>query len=146
MKSHGASGFTQREHLSLPMLSLAGRDEEQTKVLRWLRDSPQQLSVQAEAPDEALAFLYASISPLPEEHKLFYWSKCVVVDNATTARQLAGLGTPLIIVLTISEPGIAQSLVNNGHHVYAIYGSDVSHLSGHSIRLPRPWRLELKIA
>ncbi|ELH4153607.1 helix-turn-helix transcriptional regulator [Salmonella enterica] len=129
-----------------PDVILAGRDEEQTKVLRWLRDSPQQLSVQAEAPDEALAFLYASISPLPEEHKLFYWSKCVVVDNATTARQLAGLGTPLIIVLTISEPGIAQSLVNNGHHVYAIYGSDVSHLSGHSIRLPRPWRFELKIA
>jgi hypothetical protein len=81
-----------------PDVVLTGRDEDQTAVLKWLRGPPQLLSIQAEAPDEAMAFLYAAISPLPERYRLAYWSRCVVADTPETARQLVGLGTPLIIV------------------------------------------------
>ena len=57
-------GKSGRYRPELPLstdLILAGRDEEATKILRWLRDDPSVLSIQAEAPDEAIAFLYAAI-------------------------------------------------------------------------------------
>jgi transcriptional regulator with XRE-family HTH domain len=125
---------------------LTGRDEDQAAVLKWVRNSPQLLSVQAEAPDEAMAFLYASISTLPENYRLSLWSRCVVADTAATARQLVGLGTVLIIVLTDPEPGLAQRLVDDGHHVFAAYGSGASDLLGGMRRLRRPWKFDLQMA
>ncbi|MGD1824501.1 XRE family transcriptional regulator [Chromobacterium violaceum] len=125
---------------------LTGRDDDQTAVLKWLRGSPQLLSVQAEAPDEAMAFLYAAISPLPGCYRLSYLSRCVVADTTETARQLIGLGTPLIIVLTDPDPGLAQRLVDDGHHVFAAYGPSANDLSGSLRRLPRPWKFDLQMA
>ncbi len=128
-----------------PDVVLMSRDEDQTAVLKWLRGPPQLLSVQAEAPDEALAFLYAAISPLPEPYRLAYWSRCVVADTPDTARQLVGLGTPLTIVLTDPEGGLARRLVDDGHHVFAAYGPAANDLVG-ARRLPRPWKFDLQMA
>ncbi len=128
-----------------PDVVLTGRDEDQTAVLKWLRGPPQLLSIQAEAPDEAMAFLYAAISPLPERYQLAYWSRCVVADTRDTARQLVGLGTPLVIVLTEPEAGLTQRLVADGHHVFATYGPGASDFVG-ARRLPRPWKFDLQIA
>jgi DNA-binding XRE family transcriptional regulator len=128
-----------------PDVILTGRDVEQTAILKWLRGAPQLLSIQAEAPDEAMAFLYASISPLPEPYRLSYWSRCVVVDTAETARQLVGLGTPLIIVTTDPDAGLAQRLVDDGHHVFAAYGPAANDFIG-ARRLPRPWKFDLQMA
>jgi transcriptional regulator with XRE-family HTH domain len=125
---------------------LAGRDEDQISVLRWLRQQPQLLSLQADDPEEAMAFLYAAISPLPERYRLWHWSRCVVAENSDTARQLVGLGTPLIIVLSDPEPGLAQRLVDEGHHVFAAYGSSTSNHSSGIRRLRRPWKFDLKLA
>ena len=52
------------------------------------------LSIQAEAPDEAMAFLYAAISPLPERYRLSYWSRCVVADTRYRTAT-GGLGNAL---------------------------------------------------
>ena len=128
-----------------PDIVLTGRDEEQAAVLKWLRTGPNLLSVSAEAPDEAMAFLYASISPLPEAYRLSYWSRCLVADTAETARQLVGLGTPLIIVLIDPEAGLARRLVDDGHHVFAAYGPGANDASG-ELKLPRPWKFDLEMA
>lgn len=124
---------------------LTSRDDEQAAVLKWLRGAPQVLSIQAEAPEEAIAFLYASISPLPEPYRLSYWSRCVLADTPEMARQLVGLGTPLIVVLTDAEGGLAQRLVEDGHHVFVAYGPSVSGSTG-VCRLPRPWKFDLQMA
>ena len=50
----------------------------------------------------------------------------MVADTRDTARQLVGLGTPLIIVLTEPEAGLTQRLVGDGHHVFAAYGPGAS--------------------
>ena len=42
-------------------LILAGRDEDATQILRWLRGEPSVLPVQGESADEAVAFLHAAI-------------------------------------------------------------------------------------
>ena len=128
-----------------PDVVLTSRDEEQTSVLKWLRGKPQLLAISAEAPDEATAFLYAAISPLPEPYRLAYWSRCVVADTRGVARELIGLGTPLIVVLTDPEAGLAQRLVDDGHHVFAAYGPDVNSLSA-ARRLSRPWKFDLQMA
>jgi transcriptional regulator with XRE-family HTH domain len=124
---------------------LTDRDDDATAVLKWLRGAAQLLSVQAEAPDEAMAFLYASISPLPEPYRLTYWSRSVVAATNETARELIGLGTPLIIVLIDPEAGLAQRLVDDGHHVFAAHGPNATPV-GATRRLARPWRHNLQIA
>jgi hypothetical protein len=48
---------------------LAGRDDDEIAVLKWLRGPPELLSVQAEAVDEALAFLFAAICELPLQYR-----------------------------------------------------------------------------
>lgn len=129
-----------------PDVILTGRDEEQAAVLKWLQGKPQVLSIFAEAPDEATAFLYAAISSLPESYRLSYWSHCVVAESSESARQLlAGLGTPLIIVLTDPEAGITQRLVEDGHHIFAAYGPGANDFPG-ALRLPRPWKFDLQMA
>ena len=128
-----------------PEVVLTSRDEEQIAVLKWLRGEPQLLAISAEAPDEAMAFLYGAISPLPEPYRLSYWSRCVVADAPETARELVGLGTPLIVALTDPEAGLAQRLVDDGHHVFAAYGPGTNDFST-ARRLSRPWKFDLQMA
>ncbi len=128
-----------------PDVLLTDRDESHMAVLKWLREAPQLMSIQADAPDEATAFLYAAISPLPEAYRLSYLSRCVFTDTDETARQLLGLGTPLIIVMTDPDAGLARRLVDDGHHVFAAYGSGIND-SAKASRLARPWRFHLQVA
>lgn len=126
-------------------LLLEDRDEEATGIRKWLMAPPALLSIQAESPDEAIAFLYSAIDPLPDAYRLSYWSRCVVATSQDTARQLVGIGSPLVIVISDPDPGLAQRLVDDGHHVYAAHGADLSPLPG-VIRLARPWARNLQSA
>lgn len=126
-------------------LLLEDRDEEATGIRKWLMGPPALLSIQAESPDEAIAFLYSTIDPLPETYRLHYWSRCVVAANRDITRQLMGIGSPLIIVMSDPDPGLAQLLVEEGHHVYAAHGPEVSPLFG-VMRLARPWSHNLRSA
>ena len=128
-----------------PEVLLTDRDDDHMRVLKWLRAPAQLLSIQAEAPEEAMAFLYAAISPLPEPYRLAYLGRCVVADTVETARQLIGLGTPLIIVMTTPDAGVVQRLVEDGHHVFEALGSEAS--APYEIRrLAHPWRYNLQLA
>lgn len=128
-----------------PDVLLTDRDESHMAVLKLLREAPQLMSIQADAPDEAMAFLYAAISPLPEAYRLSVLGRCVVADTAETARQLVGLGTPLIIVMPDPDAGLARRLVSDGHHVFAAYGPSVND-SPNTHRLARPWKFHLQAA
>ena len=88
---------------------------------------------------EAIAFLYAAVGQLPLNHRIFWESRILAAQSDDVARQLIGLGPKLVVVLNGGDPGVAAALVNDGHHVYAAYGSDIG--SPPSVmRLPRPWR------
>ena len=128
-----------------PEVVLTDRDKAQSAVLRWLKEPPQLLAIQAEAPDEAVAFLFAAISPLPAAHRIVYWSRCVVADTTETARDLVGLGTPLIIVLQDPDAGVAQRLVQDGHHVFVACGPGVTDAFAVQ-KLRRPWKFNLQMA
>ena len=126
-------------------LILAGRDEEATKILRWLRDDPSVLSIQAEAPDEAIAFLYAAIGELPEPDRTAHYARSLIANDVEVARKLGDSLSPLIIVLEDAEPGLAQRLASRGHHVFIALGPSVGtgQLSSchgrRGMRLNMPW-------
>ncbi len=124
---------------------LTDRDDDAAAVLKWAKDEPAILPIQADSPDEAIAFLYAAFSDLPEAYRLSYLSRCVVATDNETARDLIGVGSPLYVVATDPDPGLAQRLVDYGHHVYATIGSDATALTA-ARRLARPWAHGLKLA
>ncbi len=126
-------------------LILAGRDNEAARILSWLRGSGGLLSVQAESPDEALAFLHAAIQELPQEYAAHYDARCLVADTTEAARALGDSSSPLIIVLEGGETGLAARLAQRGHYVYLAYGSDIG-TPADVMRLERPPRLEVEYA
>src|SRR5258708_6473969 len=99
-------------------LVLADRDEAASRIWQWLLGEPSVFALQADAPIEAKAFLSAAIEQYPTGYRDFYHSRTIVAANADAARALADVGTPLIIVLEDAEPGLSNSLVQKGHHVF----------------------------
>lgn len=124
---------------------LTDRDEDAAAIQKWIKEVPALLSIQAEAPEEAIAFLYAALSTLPEPYRLSYLSRCVIAGDDQTSRALVGVGSHLIIVLTDPNIAVAHQLVHDGHHVFAVFGPDLS-ASAPARRLARPWRYHLEKA
>jgi len=128
-----------------PEIVLAGRDDEAMDLLKWLRTKPSVCSVQADSPDDAIAFLYASIDCLPEPHREFYLMRSVRVFDPESARTLGTSPSPLIIVMEPSEPGLATRLTEQGHHVFLAYGSAIG-ISEVNTVLPRATHEEFQSA
>lgn len=124
-------------------LVLVDRDDEATKLLEWLYGEPNAISIQAESLDEAVAFLYAAIEQLPEGYRDFYHTRTIVAVDAHTARSLADVETPLIIVLDAPDPGLAMYLVEKGHYVCLAFGSNVG-APTEALSLKRPTRYSIE--
>lgn len=122
-------------------LVLADRDDNATQVWQWLLKQPSVLALQADAPMEAKAFLHAAIEQYPAGYRDFYHSRTIVSANADAARALADVGTPLIIVLENAEPGLTNSLVQKGHHVFVALTADEG-AQGTALRRPIRYTIE----
>ena len=108
-----------------PELVFSERDEDGTKLLRWLRAAPSIFELQADSPEEAMAFLYAAIDRLPNDYAKFQSSRCIIAQTPEAATALGKSSTSLVIVMEASEPGLAASLMKQGHHVLVVHGSQV---------------------
>ncbi len=106
-------------------LVFAERDEDGTKLLKWLRDSPSIFELQADSPQEAMAFLYATIHRLPPDHAKLQSSRCIIASTADAAIALGKSSTPLVILMESSQPGLAAALKQQGHHVLIAHGSQI---------------------
>ena len=124
---------------------LTGRDKEAMAVLKWLYSSPKGHAIQADSPEEAIAFLYAAIAQLPESCRNFYHSKCLIASTPEAARALGDSPSPLVIVLDNADAGLAARLVERGHHVFLAFGSATG-APDQITSLPRPPRDAFKDA
>ncbi|HEY1746965.1 MAG TPA: helix-turn-helix transcriptional regulator [Xanthobacteraceae bacterium] len=122
-------------------LVLADRDDNATQIWQWLLKQPSVLALQADAPIEAKAFLHAAIEQYPTDYRDFYHSRTIVAAKADAARALADVGTPLIIVLEDAEPGLTNSLVQKGHHVFVALTVDEG-AQGTALRRPIRYTIE----
>ena len=121
-----------------PEVILADRDQDVVAVLKWLRNDPTILPIQGETAEEVAAFVYAAIRELPVEDAGHYLARTLVAESPSVARTLGDSRTRLVVVLLEPEPGLAQAITQNGHHVLLAY-SGPHHLS--DIRkLTRPTR------
>jgi transcriptional regulator with XRE-family HTH domain len=102
-------------------LVLSDRDQDAAEILRWLREPPSVLSLQATTADEVVAFFHATLKELPEDVAAAYRARCLVTTTASAARALANAPAPLILLLTEPNPGLARSLADKGHLVLQAY-------------------------
>lgn len=124
-------------------LTIAGRDEDAISILQWLRQTPSVLALQCESSDEAIAFLYAAISQLPEDRRLEYQARCLYASSPDAARMLGDSMSPLVIIIDSPDAGLAARLTERGHHVYAVYGSGQD-VPRQTTKLKRPSRAAIK--
>lgn len=128
-----------------PALARCDRDTDAAEVQRWLESGPAVLSLQATTTEEVLAFFHAVLSTLPPERAAEVRARCLIATTASAARTLAESLTPLIVVLTEPEPGLAARLVQGGHHVLNAY--DDRPVAGSEVRrLARPSRAGIATA
>lgn len=99
---------------------LAGRDVEATRVHEWLKNPPSVLTVRAATTEEAVAFLWAAISVLPEETRDAYLMHALYAQSDDAVRELSIAMKALIIVMDGESPGFAQSAAAKGHYIYAM--------------------------
>jgi DNA-binding XRE family transcriptional regulator len=102
-------------------LVLSDRDQDAADVQRWLRGQPAVMSLQATTTDEVVAFFHATLSMFPDDVAAVYRARSLVATTAASARALRKASAPLFLLLTEPEPGLAQTLVLQGHHVLQAY-------------------------
>jgi transcriptional regulator with XRE-family HTH domain len=124
-------------------LMLAGRQDAEVSVWRWLNGPPGVLAIRAESVEEALAFGYAAIEVLPADRKATLLARSLFATEPDQARTLGDSLMPLFLLLNEPEPGLATSLAAHGHHVYAAYGPGVADGEA-AVSLARPPRCELQ--
>lgn len=126
----------------IPELVISGRKEESEKIRKWLEESsPLPLSVQSLTKDEAIAFLYAVISQLPENEKEYYLSKSLVLFNENSFRHITTTSkNRLLLILTFEEIDIAKPY-SNIHQIFIPLNPDNT-VSKEKIILSYPKRLE----
>ena len=122
-------------------IALAGRDKEATQVHAWLKGPPSVLSVQAATSEEAVAFLWAAISEMPEDVRLAYLTHTLYAQSDDAVRELSVAMKSLIVVMNGESAGFGQSVVLKGHHVYAVLDPAVPRNNG--IALGRVRRVDL---
>jgi transcriptional regulator with XRE-family HTH domain len=108
-----------------PTLVFGDRDEDGTNLFKWLRETPSVFALQGDSPQEAMAFLYATLNRLPEEYAQRQIARCIIASTTEAAIALGKSPTPLVIVMEASDPGLATELKNQGHHVFVVHGSQV---------------------
>ena len=112
-------------------LHLAGREQNAEKVKNWLNESPSKLTIQADSCEEAIAFLAAIIFEMPENERVQYLSRCVLVKSEPSWRYFASTQEPLILI-----PAFAQlKSIPQQHHVLVPIGREISP-SKEALQLP----------
>jgi len=121
---------------------LSGRDPLAERLKAWLSAPPSPLLVQADTPDEAIAFLGALIASKPSEQRDPILSRALLVENLETWREVAPVTEPLLLVPTFDVTNNAAITAAN-HYVYLPL-TRASPLASNAIVLERPSTESLK--
>lgn len=121
-----------------PSLVVGGRKQERDRIISWLQGSPSPLSLQAESPEEAIAFLAAVVHSLEDEERINVLPRAIVVNSAMAWRSLIlSSDAPLILIPRFPEvQGIGQA-TKNEHHVFIPLGRTSSDKEHHLPRIRR---------
>jgi hypothetical protein len=129
----------------IPDLVMAGREDNIHQIHQWLRSGPSIQGLQADTQDEAIIYFIASLFRLPEEEQERVFARAIVVEDATTWRQLALCDSPLILIPIFSDRSMVAAAIEKGHSVlYPLNRSEPC--IGNTLLLSRIRREEAKKA
>lgn len=101
-----------------PELIIGGRLDIQEKLFTWLMGNPGKVIVEADSPQEAIAFLAAIIQILDEEARAQNLKRAIVIDGVTSWHSLINSTEPLVLIPRMHQlEGIGRA-IRNGHHVF----------------------------
>lgn len=129
-----------------PALAIAGRTKEVQTIQDWVKSRTGLLEVRGDSPDEAFAFLYSSISSLPENDRLAALSRTIVVSDLNQFRSVQQFKPPLLIVAPGECLAAAGAAVAKGHQVFILVDGTITDLKNRFLVLTRPVRDAVKDA
>ena len=103
-----------------PNLVIGGREEGKKQIQDWLSGNSDAFTLQADSPDEAIAFLAAIVQTLDEPARSTVLSRSFVVDSAAAWQLLITSREPQILIPRSSQP--VGRAIQNGHHVVVPVG------------------------
>ena len=122
-------------------LVLGGRVKEVERIQNWLKNEASIIEVRGDSPDEPFAFLYGTISALPEDEKMQALSRCIIVENIQQFRTCATTFQNPLIIAAPSECRVAAALATKkGHHVFLSADSRSVDVRSNLLQLSRPRR------
>lgn len=127
-------------------LLIAGRTEATRQLQEWLAGEPSVIGVQAETRDEAVAFVYAAMSPLTAEDRKRTVARSFVVESAERWRTLVESTFPLVLVADFGDVAITVSGPPRGHHVVLPLAPNEGQFMESCVQLPRIGRREGELA
>ena len=105
-------------------LLLGGRND-QAEQIKSLLNAPGAHTIQAESPDEARAFLAATIESIDDELTCQdTWNRALIVEDGGAWRFFAAQRDPLILIPSFHDSTLFQEAVGNGHCVILPVGPE----------------------
>lgn len=99
-------------------LIIGGRFDVQEELHSWLTEDPRKIIVEADSPQEAIAFLAAVIQNLNEKARAQNLKKAIVIDGVTSWHNLINSPEPLVLIPRIHQLEGSGRAIRNGHHVF----------------------------
>lgn len=116
-------------------LITAGRKKEMTSIVDHLQGPPAILTVRADAQDETLAFIAATLEQFAERECDAIYARTVIVDSIQAWRQIVLTEQPLVLLPTFRSDEIIQA-VRRGHHILIPVGREIAEAKN-MVTLPR---------
>jgi hypothetical protein len=101
---------------------LAGRDEEQKKILQWLASPASALGIQTESRDESIALFASILDGLPPDRREAMFGRTVIVQNEAAWRYLVATKSPLILIPSFDADVVIASALRTAHAVIVPLG------------------------
>jgi hypothetical protein len=115
---------TATQYPVLPSLVLAGREDQVEQLRERLTSSPTVTTIQADSPDEALAFIASTLYDLADDRRDAILTRSVVARSAQATTILRHSASPLLLVAPGIAPGEAAAAVQAGHQVLVPVGPE----------------------
>ena len=101
---------------------LAGRDEEQKKILQWLASPASALGIQTESRDESIALFASILDGLPPDRREAMFGRTVIVQDEAAWRYLVATKSPLILIPSFDADAVMAGALRTAHAVIVPLG------------------------
>jgi hypothetical protein len=121
-----------------PGLLLAGRQDARAKILKWFEaPGSEPRGIESESPEEAVAFIAASLQSLPEDHMVALLARTIVAQDKNALERLSAFDKSLFIICTFPPGDLASRAARNGHKVLVAHGRGEGFQPANLLTVPR---------